>query len=286
MMKIDSPLYTYLQAIDHCQEGITGNTGLYEKVTQNKNYLIPHEQVYLSCASTGELYTIPALDPSLGNDPEVVGVLLKSELNKLYTQYFVPEGKPARKIYDALLNSALEECPFCGGIGTPRNLDHFLPKAHFPQFSVLPTNLVPSCLDCNLAEKHHTYSLRPEDQIIQPYIDRKHLFSEQWVFAKFNTDDINEPGEFEYFVNPPVHWIEIDKHRVKSHFDNFNISSRYSKQAARQLKVVLSQIHRMQYRGVPREEIVNDLLVPGMESAPFINHWQRVMYQALINTNF
>jgi hypothetical protein len=93
--------------------------------------------------------------------------------DKLFTQrtcvkYFVPEEKPARTIYDSLLNSAKEKCPFCGGIGTPRNLDHFLPKAHFPQFSVLPRNLIPACRDCNMDGKGHAFATNAEDQIILP----------------------------------------------------------------------------------------------------------------------
>ncbi|MDO8336168.1 MAG: HNH endonuclease [Candidatus Saccharibacteria bacterium] len=286
MMKIDAIAYTHIQAIELCHEGITGNPNLHAKLAQHMNDLGSCENVYLRSANTGELYTIPALDPELGQDPVVVGNLLKSELNKFYTNYFVPEKKPARKIYDALLNSAQEDCPFCGGIGTPRNLDHFLPKAHFPQFSILPANLVPSCLDCNLAEKKHAYSSRPEDQIIQPYLDQPHFFSEQWVYAKFEIGDGNEPGQFEYFVNPPPHWKELDKKRAKKHFDDFNIARRYSKQAAKQLRVILSQIDRMQSHGVSKDEIINDLLVPGMEGATFINHWQFAMYQALINSDF
>lgn len=286
MMKFDGIAYTHIQAIEFCHKGITGNPNLRTKLEQYKNELNSCETIYFSAANTGELYAIPALDSESDLDPEVVGGLLKSELQKFYTQYFVPEVKPARKIYDALLNSAQDDCPFCGGIGTPRNLDHFLPKTHFPQFSILPANLVPSCLDCNLSEKKQAYASKPEDQIIHPYLDHLHFFSEQWVYARFEVGNGDEPGQFEYFVDPPAHWTEIDRQRARKHFDDFKIARRYSKQAAKQLKSVLSQIERMQSREISREEIINDLLVPVIEKAPFKNHWQPTMYQALIDTEF
>ena len=39
-------------------------------------------------------------------------------------------------------------CPYCG-IGSPRQFDHYLPKAKFPEFSVHSYNLVPCCGSCN-----------------------------------------------------------------------------------------------------------------------------------------
>lgn len=39
-------------------------------------------------------------------------------------------------------------CPYCG-CGGAATLDHYLPKNIFPEFAVLPINLVPSCGVCN-----------------------------------------------------------------------------------------------------------------------------------------
>jgi hypothetical protein len=39
-------------------------------------------------------------------------------------------------------------CPACGEDGTPRTLDHYLPKSIFPEFSVHLKNLVPMCDIC------------------------------------------------------------------------------------------------------------------------------------------
>lgn len=42
----------------------------------------------------------------------------------------------------------LNFCPLCGGPGC-RTIDHHLPDASYPEFSVFSRNLVPSCSSCN-----------------------------------------------------------------------------------------------------------------------------------------
>lgn len=49
---------------------------------------------------------------------------------------------------DALAAVEDELCPMCG-VGFVSDLDHYLPKEKFPEFSVLALNLVPVCSRCN-----------------------------------------------------------------------------------------------------------------------------------------
>ncbi len=245
MMRLSEPQHSFEQTLDECVTGITGNAALRQMLTSERPALTAVGVQYLGAAGIGELHTIPPIRTDRDTDPVVINILKKSDLVKVYEQYFVPEKKPARKIYDALLNAAKEKCPFCGGIGTPRNLDHFLPKAHFPQFSVLPHNLVPACRDCNMDSKAHTFSTNAEEQIIQPYTDADRFFIEQWIFANYHADDEEEPGEFEYYVSPPENWTEVDKQRVRKHFEDFNLAKRYAIKSAENLGIVLPQIRNM-----------------------------------------
>jgi hypothetical protein len=286
MMRLSEPKYSFENSIDECIAGITGNAALQQKLTSSKPYFKDVEAKYLSLAGRGELCTIPPISTDKDSDPIVVNALTKNELFTIYDQYFVPKIKPARKIYDALLNAANEKCPFCGGIGTPRNLDHFLPKAHFPQFSILPRNLVPSCRDCNMDGKGYNFATNVEDQIIQPYIDKDIFFLEQWIFARYNGGNNEEPGEFKYYVLPPEEWSEVDKLRVHKHFKDFDLAKRYTTKAAEILGTVLNQIKHMEQTGLDIKVIQSVLLQPGVDSAPFVNHWQKGMYQALIIQRF
>ena len=283
MMRLSEPQYSFEQTLEECVAGITGNAALREKLTSSKPELTAAVDEYLNAVGTGELHSIPSVNTDVDDDPVVINTLKKSELVKIYDQYFVPEDKPARKIYNALLNAAKEKCPFCGGIGTPRNLDHFLPKAHFPQFSVLPHNLVPACRDCNMDGKGHAFATKAEDQIIQPYADKDRFFMEQWIFATYHMGHNREPGEFEYFTSPPEDWSEVDKLRVRKHFIDFDLAKRYATKAAEQLGTVLNQIKTMEQAGLENGIIQSVLLQPGVDAAPFVNHWQKGMYQALMH---
>lgn len=282
-MRLSEPQYSFEQTLDKCVAGITGDAALQLKLASSKPNFTVVEAEYLNAAGTGALHTILSINTDVDADPVVINLLKKSELVKIYDQYFVPEKKPARKIYDALLNAAKEKCPFCGGIGTPRNLDHFLPKAHFPQFSVLPHNLVPACRDCNMDGKAHSFATNAADQIIQPYADNDRFFIDQWIFATFHAGNDEEPGEFEYYTSPPEGWSEVDKLRVKKHFEDFDLAKRYGTKAAEHLGTVLNQIATMERVGLDVGVIQGVLLQPGVDAAPFINHWQKGMYQALMH---
>jgi len=281
MMRLSEPQYSFEQTLDECVAGITGNAELRHKLSSGKPDFTTVEAQYLGAAGIGELHTILPINTEVDADPVVINTLKKSDLFKIYDQYFVPEQKPARKIYDALLNAAKEKCPFCGGIGTPHNLDHFLPKAHFPQFSVQPRNLVPACRDCNMDGKAHAFAMSAEDQIIQPYVDNDRFFFDQWIFAIYHAGNDGEPGEFEYFVNPPEGWREVDKQRVRKHFADFDLARRYTTKAAELLGTVLQQIESLRQAGLDNETINVALLQPGIDNASFVNHWQKGMFQAL-----
>lgn len=285
MIKLPLPVkYSYDDVLDLCMQGITGNPLLVQKVLDERLTLLPFKDQYQTAAQTSRLFSIPVINVTVLPDPNVVGSLKKTDMEKLYTQYFAAESKPARKVYDAIKNAAKESCPFCGGIGTPKNVDHFLPKAHFPQFAILPLNLVPACRDCNMESKGQDFATLEEEQIIHPYFEADHFYNEQWVFAVYTAgSDENDPGFFSYDAAPPVNWTEIDKKRAFKYFKDFDLAARYATQAAKHLKGALSQINRNLRKGVPVEEIIDDLIRPVLAECDSVNHWQYGMYSALID---
>lgn len=282
MMKLDLPLFDQVQALSHCMAGVTGNNNLLSRIANSREALLAEGDNYAHQAGSGDLFSISPISPQLGSHDPFIGELCKSDMIKMYEQYFVDQAKPARKIYDDLRNAAREKCPFCGGIGFPRTLDHFLPKKSFPQFSVLPLNLVPSCRDCNMEGKAQGYATRAEEQYIHPYRDRDIFFTAQWIYARYILPVGNEPGKFEYYITSPSGGVPPDAERVRKHFQDFDIARRYSTKAGEALGTVLSQIERMKRCGLGDCEIVDYLLQPAVDSAPFLNHWQRGMHQALI----
>jgi hypothetical protein len=283
MLRLNKPACTYKSVVDSCKLGITGNASLLEKLGESEEHLQTKANEYIALATLEELYKVSPIPSSNKSDPIVIGSLHKSELLKLYDQYFVKQNKPGRKIYDALIAAAQERCAFCGGIGRPRNLDHYLPKAHFPQFSILPVNLVPSCRDCNMEGKGEQFAANEEERVLQPYLDNDRYFNEQWISARLTIGNGGEPGVLEYFVQPPEHWSRTQKKRVEKHFNDFELGLRFSKEAGSRLIIFLDQIKALVRIPIELEVAKSTILQPAIDRAPFVNHWERVMCLTLMS---
>lgn len=95
---------------------------------------------YIAKGERGELYEIQA-------DSAVPPHILAGDMSKLYSQGLLRKNSEARTFYERLrLSSPFRVCPFC--MHRPvRTLDHYLPKAEYGAYAVLPANLIPCCRD-------------------------------------------------------------------------------------------------------------------------------------------
>ena len=63
------------------------------------------------------------------------------------------------KMIDSLPKADADLCPYCS-LDTNPDLDHFLPKARFPEFSLHARNLIPICTTCN-RKKLNAFLMKP-----------------------------------------------------------------------------------------------------------------------------
>lgn len=230
---------------------------------------------YIYQAGIGKLFSLVPLKCRRNEDPIVIGDVLKSELVELY-DYNMVKRQPARSIYDVILIAANDKCPFCGGIGRPKTLDHFLPKANYPQFSVFPLNLVPACRDCNTG-KSNALASNANQQVLHPYLDDEYFFSAQWIFAQVVQ---TKPCSLKFYTAPPEAWDKASKDRVKTHFEDFDLAKRYSIQTAEELSTLIDQRARYM-RNLTSENFSEYMQSVANSSVLFANHWRKVMYKAL-----
>jgi 5-methylcytosine-specific restriction endonuclease McrA len=230
---------------------------------------------YKQKAQAEQLYTIPPNNSR--NDDIVLGAVTKKELKDVYNLQMVRRSKPARKIYDLLLSQApFGLCPFCG-FGHATTLDHYLPKTKYPQLSVLPLNLVPCCKDCNTG-KRTTIAVTAQEQSLHPYFDHQKFINEQWLFAEVKQ---TAPATVYFFVEAPDSWDEISRARVHSHFNDFNLASRYSIEASNQLACLRHSL--ADYLDVGDLERVRQHLMAEARAyaRQHKNSWDTAMFQAL-----
>ncbi|WP_299123125.1 hypothetical protein [uncultured Tenacibaculum sp.] len=72
----------------------------------------------------------------------------KTALQSLYFSKTKTAREITKEILDNLDANHSNVCLYCG-IGEIDQIDHFLPKEHFPEFSILHKNLIPICGKCN-----------------------------------------------------------------------------------------------------------------------------------------
>jgi 5-methylcytosine-specific restriction endonuclease McrA len=275
MRKLNIPAIDFRYAFGECVNGV-GSAATQQNYMQNVTTHVQIEQQYSQLAASGDLFGLPRFQSGPGLDQVVHGQLRRSELTKLYTQYLVPKGKPARVIYEELKVTANGKCPFCGDIGHVTTLDHFLPKANFPIYSVCPNNLVPCCRDCN-SEKLNSYATTKGGQTLHPYFDANHFFSTQWVTASVIPGD---PPVVEFHVSPPQNWSADDQQRVTSHFDEYLLAEKFGREAAADLPETM-HMRRTIMHNLSQQEFSDHLLERSANLHFPVNNWRRVMFSAL-----
>lgn len=268
--------------IQLCCEGIVRNIYLKGKLERAKPLMSESFIDYSSKAILQELYSLKDHSKNKNNDPKVILELLHSELTYIYTNFFSKLGKPARQVYDKIMINANGICPYCG-IGYPMELDHYLPKSKFPQFSIFPLNLVPSCEQCNKSGKGANFAKNKGEQILHPYLDDSLYYDNRWISAKLENDGSGYIT-INYYSNPPDNWDDIHKDRVGTHFLTFNLRQRYSTLAGEELSTLLPQIYSMKCKGYDINDVYEVLLDPVIQASNISkNHWKIIMYIAVRN---
>jgi len=195
------------------------------------------------------------------------------ELKGLYGRVLRDGGE--RPTYDAIKQLAPRGvCPQCG-IGRVRTLDHYLPKSLFPELSVAPSNLVPTCRDCNFDKQEH-HSHEPRDYLFHPYFDNwdnYRLIAAQVIYQPrvFLRYSIASPN------NAPATVID----RAKSHFRVLNLGELYSMNAGAALAEIKLNCRRSGVQGGAPS--VSEYLKMQADSAirEEPNGWKAAMYAAL-----
>lgn len=141
MIKLELPASckNYENIIDACCNNMRVKSLYKFKIMQNKSGLIRISNSYIKWARVNFLfkYQYCKLEDydliKIGNC-QIANLLTNKEMSDLYDNYFSKKDKVARKYYEEIINNAKNpniQCPFCGGIGEPNELDHFLPKSGF-----------------------------------------------------------------------------------------------------------------------------------------------------------
>lgn len=224
-----------------------------------------------------------AIKPDNRDKDEVcLNGLSKQQFAKLYTNQLVQKERPRNRVYEKLKNRApLGKCPFCGYCDV-ESLDHYLPKSKYPLLTVLPLNLVPSCLSCNTGKSNEIAGML-EEQILHPYYDHDIIMNSQWIFA-----DVIEstPPALEYYVHPPSYFDELQSKRAENHFRENNLKERYANQASNEISTLPLTLEHFFVNGGERKVKEHLRLRYQAEHQKYKNSWKTALYEALSNSDW
>lgn len=278
MKRLASPPHSPLDLYDACVSEAEGE--LKAHLAINRNSLDEAAQVFDAHSATKTWCDLPRARHGHREDI-VIGTLSKGSLMDLYSSGVVGSTGAPRKIYDDIMVAAKGECPYCGGIGTPRTLDHYLPKSKFPAYSVLPRNLVPACRDCN-TDAGAGFPNTPQNQPIHPYLDKDCFFNERWVYGEVHRSD---PIVVTFTVTPPEHWADNDKQRATQHFAACGLAGRYSSRVAGDISPLILQRQSSLAQFSP-DQFRDHLNIVSSDANLLLNGWKRTLYHALCSSDW
>ena len=235
------------------------------------------EDHYRTTAHAEALYTLAPV--KYAKTDLVIGSATKQDLTDLYEQHMVGLGKPGRDAYNHIIETPYRKCPYCD-LGDATTLDHYLPKSRFPQFAILPANLVPSCRDCQGKKGRHV-ATNKTSQTLHPYFDHRKYVNDKWVVADI---DFAGPTVARFRAEPPTAWTNDERRRASEHFKAHDLSKRYAIRAASELTMLNRSLQRTRATSGGQEvaKLLADFADGHRELC--VNSWQTALYEALSNS--
>lgn len=135
------------------------------------------------------------------------------------------KSRPLSELYGQALGTAGDLCLLCND-RRPWEVDHFLPKEHYPALAILHLNLIGVCDKCN---KHKSTSCEtdPTRQFLHPYFERlpdDALFLHCSPFEDGSLRPI-------FTVDPPAAWPDEVCARLLWQFDQLKLEKYFGREA-------------------------------------------------------
>lgn len=215
--------------------------------------------------------------------PEV-GELEEVQLTELQKEamrhaFSVETGPMTALRGDLLKRISVAKCPFCG-ISESSTLDHYLPKEKYPEFSVFPNNLVPSCATCNTRKRDLILDEGTKVRMfLHPCYDVIPNITFLTVHARMEADGLI----VSYRMTRPAGMTFRTFQHLRSHFNKLDLADRYRRMGLEHLGGQYPALLRAYGAGENAERVAEKLVEGAMDfevvSGP--NYWLAKLYRAL-----
>lgn len=183
-----------------------------------------------------------------------------------------------RRLYDELIaRSQMSRCPYCSD-RPPSTLDHYLGKSAFAAFTVLGTNLVPACPECNNAKgAYESSNAGTIGATLHPYFDN--VSNVRWLRARIN--DVRGRPVARFFVDGAgIPTIDL-RHRAATHLKALNLKKYFKIKAGQEIGGLNQRLAPLLATD-GRNAVENELHKQAdQRSRNRLNSWERALFEAL-----
>lgn len=144
----------------------------------------------------------------------------KADLIKLYSYKAKVFQKLRFKLTTDDNGRLINTCQNCT-INEVNSFDHLLPKDEFPEFSVNPKNLFPSCTQCN-GYKSHVWRNATEALFLNLFLDV--LPPDQYLYANVT---VNDQVEITYTIENRTGLDDVIFDLIASHYQRLHLLRRF-----------------------------------------------------------
>jgi hypothetical protein len=163
-------------------------------------------------------------------------------------------------------------CPYCSLDSNP-DLDHYLPKVKYPDFSLYPYNLIPICTPCNRKKSTAVANRHGERQFLMATYDTCAGVSVLKAEVSFQG-----AMHARYYIDPHAPLPAAQLSLIGRHFEKLDLATRYRKRAHSHLSAVKRGLGTGT-RASRRHFLATN--TQNLEVSDPANGWGRALYRGL-----
>lgn len=213
-----------------------------------------------------------------------IGTLGKAQLTdpqkEAMRHAFIVETGPMTALRGELLDRiSVARCPFCG-ISESSTLDHYLPKEQYPEFSVFPKNLVPSCAVCNTRKRE---GILVEGTNVRMFLHPCYDVVPDVAFLAVRARMEGDALVLSYRLTQPAEMSLQTFQHLRSHFNKLNLADRYRRMGLEHLGGQYPALRRAFGPGEDAERVAQKLIeeAEDFEEVSGQNYWLAKLYRTL-----
>ncbi|QIA07130.1 hypothetical protein [Draconibacterium halophilum] len=204
----------------------------------------------------------------------------KSDLLKLYRfkSRLIQELK--LEVTTSEFNRRLNTCQNCT-ISEINSMDHFVSKEEFPEYTVHPKNIFPSCTTCN-SYKNKIWRIDGRIQFLNLYLDE--LPEQQYLFVNIGVELEENVITTEFYIDNRNNIDEAKYNLIRNHYERLHLCERFE----RNNDVVISPLEniiRTFSQTLEIEEVKELIEETSLRNKIYYgqNYWKSILEIALVN---